>query len=167
MRRAPPTFALRPLLPADTPLLAEIFRASITELTGDDYSAAQQDAWVASVEDEDAFGERLAAALTLVATMEGGSPVGFISLKGGDEVDLLYVHPAAAGHGVATTLVDAIERLATARGATRLRAEASDTAQPFFEKQGFIAQQRNSVMRGDEWLANTTMEKKLGKDDAP
>ncbi len=37
----------------------------------------------------------------------------------------------------------------------------SDTAQPFFEKHGYVAQQRNTIIRGDEWLANTTMEKKL------
>ena len=29
--------ALRPMLPDDVPLLAEIFRASIMELTGDEY----------------------------------------------------------------------------------------------------------------------------------
>ena len=32
--RAKPKPALRPFLPADAPLLAEIFRASIAELTG-------------------------------------------------------------------------------------------------------------------------------------
>ena len=37
--------ALRPFLAADAPVLAEIFRASIEELTGEDYSAAQQAAW--------------------------------------------------------------------------------------------------------------------------
>ena len=37
--------ALRPFLPADTPMLAAIFVASIEELTGDDYSEAQQEAW--------------------------------------------------------------------------------------------------------------------------
>ena len=37
-----PTFALRPFLIEDTPLLAEIFRASIEELTADDYSEGQQ-----------------------------------------------------------------------------------------------------------------------------
>ena len=37
---------LRPYLPADVPLLAEIFRASITELTADDYNETQQAAWM-------------------------------------------------------------------------------------------------------------------------
>ena len=42
---------LRPFLPSDAPLLAEIFRASIAELTTDDYSEAQQAAWMASAGD--------------------------------------------------------------------------------------------------------------------
>jgi putative acetyltransferase len=37
--------AMRPMLPADVPLLAEIFRASIEELGADDYSEAQREAW--------------------------------------------------------------------------------------------------------------------------
>ena len=33
---------LRPYLPDDAPLLAEIFRASVEELTGDDYDPASR-----------------------------------------------------------------------------------------------------------------------------
>ncbi|KAB2875941.1 MAG: GNAT family N-acetyltransferase, partial [Pseudorhodoplanes sp.] len=60
MARANPTLALRPLLPADAPLLAEIFRASIEELTAEDYSEAQREAWAAAADDAAAFGARLA-----------------------------------------------------------------------------------------------------------
>jgi putative acetyltransferase len=96
----------------------------------------------------------------LLATLEG-SPVGFISLAGTDSLDMLYVHPAATGHGAGALLADAIEKLAAARGAARLKVDASDNALEFFKKRGYIAQQRSTVMRGDEWLANTTMEKQL------
>jgi putative acetyltransferase len=58
-------------------------------------------------------------------------------------------------------LVDALEKLATARGAARLTADVSDSALEFFRKRGFVPQTRNSRPLGDEWLANTTMEKKL------
>lgn len=160
MARATPAFALRPYLPADLPLLAEIFCASIEDLTGDDYSSAQQEAWASTVDDEEAFGERLAASLTLVATLNG-SPVGFASLEEPDRLDLLYVHPSVAGQGVGTMLVDALEKLAAARGAAKLTADVSDTALEFFGRRGFEAQQRNTVERGGEWLTNTTMEKKL------
>ncbi|MGE3149107.1 MAG: N-acetyltransferase family protein [Pseudorhodoplanes sp.] len=158
--QARPAFAMRPFLPADTALLAEIFRASVEELTEDAYDASQREAWIASVDDEDAFGARLAGALTLVAT-RAGSPVGFASLKEAREIDLLYVHPAAAGQGVGSMLVDALEKLAAARGATSLAADVSDSAHDFFRHRGFVDQRRNAVRRADQWLSNTTMEKQL------
>ena len=161
-----PKPALRPLLPADTPILAAIFVAAIQELTGDDYSEAQQEAWAATAEDEAQFGKRLAGQLTLVATLQN-SPVGFASLKGLDHIDLLYVHPGAAGQGVATMLVDALEKLAGARGATGLTVDASDTAEGFFQKRGYVGKQRNTVTVNGEWLANTTMQKTLAGNAAP
>jgi putative acetyltransferase len=151
---------LRPFLPTDTPVLAAIFREAIEELTGEDYGPAQQAAWAALADDEAAFGARLAGELTLVATM-AGAPMGFAVLKAPEHVEMLYVHPAAAGQGVAKLLLDALERLARARGAKRLTADASDTARGFFEKRGFVGQYRDTVMRGEEWLGNTRMEKRL------
>ena len=56
MARANPTLGLRPMLPADTPMLAAIFRAAIEELTEDDYNPSQQEAWASAADDEDAFG---------------------------------------------------------------------------------------------------------------
>jgi len=158
---AHPTLALRPMLPADVPLLAEIFRVSIEELAAEDYDEAQQAAWAETAEDLDAFGEKLAAGLTLVATLNG-SPIGFASLADNRMIDMLYVHPAAAGQGAGAMLCDALERLAAARGAKELTVEASDTARDFFEHRGYVGQSRNTVFRAGEWLANTTMTKKLG-----
>ena len=152
--------AMRPMLPADVPLLAEIFRASIEELAGEDYSETQQEAWASAADDEEAFGERLARELTLVAT-HGGAPVGFASLADNTRVDMLYVHPAAAGQGAAAMLADALEKLAVARGSKELSVDASDTARGFFERRGFVAKTRNTVAVGGEWLANTTMVKPL------
>ncbi len=162
---AHPAYALRPLLPADTALLAAIFRESIAELAADDYDEAQREAWAAVADDEARFGERLARELTLVATVEG-SPIGFIALEGADHIDMLYVHPAVAGQGVGAMLCDAIEKLAASRGAARLTVDASETARPFFEKRGYVGQQRNTVLLGDEWLASTTMEKRFAPREA-
>jgi putative acetyltransferase len=166
MGQALPKPGLRPFLPADIPMLAAIFVASIEGLTGDDYSEAQQEAWAAVADDEEAFGRRLAGQLTLVATIQS-APVGFASLKGADHIDLLYVHPSVAGQGVASMLVDALEKLGAARGAKSLTVDASDTAEPFFRKRGYIAKQRNTVTINGEWLANTTMQKTLTDSAAP
>ncbi len=160
MARALPKLALRPMLPTDVPLLAEIFRASVEELTADDYSEAQQDAWMSAADDEQEFGARLAGALTLVATYDGAA-VGFASLADNMRIDMLYIHPAACGQGAGTTLTDALEKLAAARGAKELTVDASDSARGFFEKRGFKAQSRNTISLAGEWLANTTMTKPL------
>src|ERR1700681_2067205 len=166
MGQAVPKPALRPILAADTPMLAAIFVASVEELTGDDYSEAQQQAWATAADDEEQFGHRLASELTLIATLQN-SPVGFASLKGTDHIDMLYVHPGAVGQGVASMLCDALEKLAGSRGAKSLSVDASDNAQEFFSKRGYVGKQRNTVTVNGEWLANTTMEKTLGEAAAP
>ena len=161
MGQSHPKPALRPFLPADTPMLAAIFVAAVQELTGDDYSEAQQEAWAAVADEEEEFGKKLASELTLIATLQG-SPVGFASLKDNTEIDMLYVHSSVAGQGIGTLLCDALEKLAGGRGAKSLSVDASDTAVDFFRKRGYAAQQRNSVTLNGEWLANTTMKKALG-----
>lgn len=162
MATAHPKLAMRPFLPEDASMLAEIFRESIADLTGDDYSEAQQAAWAARADDVADFGKKLAGQLTLIATIEG-SPIGFASLEGKEKIGMLYVHPAVAGQGAAAMLIDALEKLAGGRGAAKLTVDASDTAYGFFQRRGYAAQQRNSVPVGDEWLANTTMLKQLTK----
>ena len=166
MGQALPKPALRPFLREDTPVLAAIFAAAIEELTGDDYSESQQQAWASAADDEEQFGKRLAGQLTLIATLRN-SPVGFASLKGADQIDMLYVHPSAAGQGVASMLVEALEKLAGGRGAKSLTVDASDNAQEFFSKRGYVAKQRNTVTVNGEWLANTTMQKTLGEGASP
>ena len=158
--------AMRPMLPADVPLLAEIFRASIEETSAEDYSEAQQEAWASAADDEDAFGARLAGELTLVATL-GGAAIGFGSLKDNKNIDMLYVHPAAGGQGAGAMLCDALEKLAAARGSRELSVDASDSARGFFEKRDFSAKTRNTVSIGGDWLANTTMIKPLAAKDKP
>ena len=147
MAKSLPKPALRPFLAADTPMLAAIFVA-------------------AAAADEAAFGKKLAGELTLIATLQN-SPVGFASLKGADQIDMLYVHPSVSGQGVGATLCEALERLAAARGARNLSVDASDNALDFFRKRGYVAKQRNSVTVNGEWLANTTMQKTLANGKPP
>jgi putative acetyltransferase len=166
MAQTLPKPALRPFLAADTPVLAAIFAASVEDLTGDDYNEAQQQAWASVADDEEQFGRRLAGELTLIATLEN-APVGFAALQGADHIDMLYVHPGAAGQGVGSMLCDALEKLAGGRGAKNLSVDASDNAVEFFKKRGYVAMQRNSVTVNGEWLANTTMRKTFSAGATP
>jgi len=102
--------------------------------------------------------------LTLVATQEG-EVVGFASLKGADHIEMVFVDPEFARQGVGGVLLDALEKLARARGAKKLTADVSDTAKPLFDRRRFVGDRRNLVQIDEEWLGNTSMSKALG--DAP
>ncbi|HXW70897.1 MAG TPA: GNAT family N-acetyltransferase [Methylocella sp.] len=155
-----PEPTLRPYLPSDLPLLSEIRLSAIEELTVDDYDETQRQAWASAADDDDALTETLEKSLTLIALI-GGGPVGFIALKDETLIDQLYVHPAVARTGVASNLVDAIEKLAAARGTTAITVDSSDTARPLFEARGYQPVQRNTVEINGVWLGNTRMTKTL------
>ena len=158
--RAAPS--LRPLLPADAPRLAALFRESVETLAEEFYDEAQRAAWAASAEDEAAFAAKLAQALTVVALVEK-EIAGFATLEKNETIEMLYVHPGFARQGVGAMLLDAMEKLAAARGTTTLEVEASDAARDFFTKHGFTAQSRNTVEINGEWLGRTRMTKPLVK----
>ena len=154
------TIALRPFLLSDAPILAAIYAAAIDELTAEDYTDEQRYAWMALAEDEQTFGQKLAASLTLVAIVEG-EPVGFISLRDNLSIEHLYVSPNIIREGVATALCDALEKIATARWAQKLTVDSSDTAEPFFKQRGYVLQSRNTRIVDEQWLAYMTMIKEL------
>jgi putative acetyltransferase len=160
MTRAKNPPSLRPLLPAEAPRLAALFRASVETLAEDFYDDDQRAAWAACADDESGFAGRLGASLTIVALIDG-EIAGFASLKDARILDMLYVHPGYARLGVGSALADALEKLGAARGAQSLSVDASDAARAFFEKRGYIAQSRNTVVINGEWLGNTTMTKAL------
>lgn len=155
-----PSYPLRPFVPADTIDLIELFAASIEELTQEDYDEEQRIAWASAAEDAQGFAKRLGAMVTLVVMIDG-EYAGFGALKDNKVLDMLFVHPYHAGEGVGTTLCDALERIAAARGGTVISVDASETAAPFFEDRGYVATRRNSIPIEDQWLTNTTMMKKL------
>lgn len=151
---------LRPFLPADAPVLAALFRASIEELAAEDYDLDQREAWASAADDEAAFAARLSAALTIVALVDG-EIAGFAALKDNTLFDMLYVRPDLAARGVGRALADAVEKLAGARGTKQLTVEASDAARDFFAARGYVARSRNTVTMAGEWLGSTTMTKEL------
>jgi len=148
---------LRPYLPADAELLAILMQASIEELASEDYAPAQREAWAASADDE-AFARRLAAELTLVALDDDGEPVGFAVLVQNRAIAHVHVHPDLIGEGIGRLLLEALAKLAAARGASSLTVDATDNAKGFFAALGYTEKARNTLRHGEEWLGATTME---------
>ena len=115
MGQALPKPGLRPFLPADMPVLAAIFVASIEELTGDDYSEAQQQAWAAAADDEEAFGKRLAGELD--ADRDAAEFAGRLCLAEGRRSYRHALCPPERGR--AGRRVDAVRCAGKARGRPR------------------------------------------------
>ena len=108
--------------------------------------------------DTDEWHARMAGRRTLVAE-EDGEVVGFAELEDDGGLDMLYLREDAVGRGVGRRLYEAVEREARALGLSRLFAEVSITARPFFERRGFAVTREQVVYRSGVALTNFVMEK--------
>lgn len=131
---------------------------SIREVASRDYTEAQVDAW-AEV-DRGAWATYRLSRPTWVA-IHGEELVGFTDLEPDGHLDMMFVHPAYQGIGVATLLLATVETAAIAQGTSRLFTEASLSARPFFEKRGFRVLAAQQVELSGLLLTNFRMEKHL------
>jgi putative acetyltransferase len=151
---------LRDYRPEDAADLVALFRASVHELARADYTPQRLDAWAPAQLDAERFGARWVRALTWVAELDGAA-AGFASLEYDGHVDMLYVHPTKARRGVARALLEHLERTARALPLERLYTEASITARPLFEAQGFRLLAPQTVVVNGQGMRNYRMDKAL------
>ena len=149
---------VRSYQPTDLDAVIAIFLGAIRQVASKDYDQAQIDAW-AQV-DRDAWAKRRLKRPTWVAVL-GQASVGFADLEPGGHLNMMFVHPAHQGIGVATLLLETVEAAASAQGIPRLSTEASITARPFFEKRGFSVLASQRVAKRGQMLTNFRMQKIL------
>ena len=75
----------------------------------------------------------------------------------------MFIHKDFQGKGIATILLNEIERYATARGIMRITSEVSLTARPFFEKRGYIVEVEQKRKANQLYLTNFWMAKRLAE----
>ncbi len=145
--------------PGEAAALAELFYQTVHAVCTADYTPAQLDAWADGKVDVAAWDKSFLRHDTLVARMNG-EIVGFADLDGG-YLDRLYIHKDHQRQGVATALVQALEKLAVSRGELCMTTHGSIMARPFFEKQGYRVIREQQVERKGLLLTNFVMEKTL------
>ncbi len=59
------------------------------------------------------------------------------------EIEAVYVNPEAARRGIGLEILRKLEERASARGLRQLRLNASLNAVPFYERAGYVAQERS------------------------
>lgn len=152
--------SVRPYQSSDAAALSALYEASVRSLGARCYSAAQIDAWASLTPTPESLDGRMQdGRMRLVALTE--DIAGFIDVEADGHIDLLYVAPAAAGLGVARTLLETAEALAPLSGANRLYAEASETARPVFERLGYSVVARRDFEVAGVAIHNWAVEKAL------
>lgn len=127
---------IRPYVEADLDTLIELFAESVRQVASQDYSPAQIEAWAPVAVNREHWKARLGGRPTYVAEA-GREIVGFSDLEPNGHIDMLFVHADHQGQGVARALLDHIHASAHEQGIDRRFTEASITARPFFERNGF------------------------------
>jgi putative acetyltransferase len=151
---------VRAYVPEDCGTLATLYRRSIRELAGNDYTPEQIFAWAPDRLDMERFAAKLVSRPTFVAEI-GGAAAGFTDLEPDGHIDLFFVNPDHARRGVARALLDHVIARAREQKLTRLYAEVSRTARPVFERHDFTLLGAQEVEIRGQKLQNFRMERRL------
>lgn len=151
---------IRLFQPKDADQIAQLFHDTVREVNLGDYSITQVNAWAPDDLYFRNWVEVCSSRFTYVAEASGVI-LGFGELEANGHLDCFYCHKDYQGQGVGRQIYRAIETKARELGLDRLFTEASITAKPFFQKQGFSVITEQQVIRRGETLINYRMEKFL------
>ena len=142
---------LREYRPEDCTSMADLFYETVHTVNAGDYTSEQLNAWATGKVDLAAWHKSFMAHDTLIAEIDG-KMAGFSDMDGTGYLDRLYIHKDFQRRGLAGVLVNALEQRAQRVGIFHFETQASITAKPFFERQGYTVEARNEVVRGGHRL---------------
>ncbi|WP_407296684.1 GNAT family N-acetyltransferase [Stutzerimonas zhaodongensis] len=149
---------VRRYAPQDLYNVIDVFIQAIRQIASADYDPEQIEAW--SQADPDVWSQRCESRPTWVAVINQ-IVVGFTEFEQDGHLAMMYVHPRYAGQGVAKTLLRTVEAYARDAVISCIFAEASITARPFFERNGFELVEREQVMRNGQLFDRFKMRKQF------
>lgn len=118
--------------------ITSLFRQTIKRVSIQHYTPEQVKIWASGADDTERWLNRIQEQYFIVALINGRI-TGFASM---DYVtgylDTLFVHHSWQGHGIGTELLEDIIAFARRWGLKEITTEASITARPLFEKNGFV-----------------------------
>lgn len=140
--------------------ILELFYKTIHTVNKDDYTQEQLDAWAPKNADRARWESCLSKNHTLVVE-DDGKIVGFADMGDTGYLDRLYVDSDYVRQGVASLLVQQLEKYARVKKVRFMNTASSITARPFFEANGYTVIREQVVERRGERLLQYLMEKKL------
>lgn len=151
---------IRRFQPGEELALFEVYYSSIHFIAKNDYSEEQVNAWAPLDLDRQLWINRINGINPFVAEIDS-QPVGYADVQQNGYIDHFFVSGHYPRQGIGKALMESIHSEAKRLNITELTANVSRTAQPFFERFGFIVvEQRKPVIRGVE-VQNALMRKSL------
>lgn len=150
---------IRRYIPEDVQELANIYYSTIHKINIQDYSQEQVDVWAPQTSlNAEKWAKKFELTNPFVATIDD-QIVGFAEFEPSGHIDCFYCHHEWIQKGVGTALMNAIYEEASHKQISRIFAEVSTTAKPFFERQGFKTLKKQIVIKSGVELVNYIMEK--------
>jgi putative acetyltransferase len=138
--------------------LATIYYNTIHKFNIQDYTKEQVDVWAPiNTSKAGTWAKKFEQTKPLVAIING-KIVGFAEFELNGHIDCFYCHHEWIGYGIGKALMQAIYEKAKQNKISKVFAEVSITARPFFEKQGFIITEEQVVVLEGIELINFKME---------
>ena len=156
-------FTIREAQQTDTIALKELFQNTVLAVNSKDYSQAEVEDWASCGDDLSNIEEMIKTHYFIVAVNQQSQIVGFSSITSQGYLHSMFVHKDFQGEGIATMLLEEIERYAITAGITRITSEVSLTARPFFEKKGYIVKEEQKRKANQLSLTNFWMAREMAK----
>jgi putative acetyltransferase len=139
---------IRPFRLGDESALHAVFWSAVHGLASKDYTAEQIQAWAPHDIDQELWAHRMQGIAPFVVEVSGHI-IAYVDIQSSGYIDHFFVVAAYARKGVGSVLMNHLRKVASERAITVLTSDVSLTAQPFFEKFGFVVvEKRVPVKRG-------------------
>lgn len=154
-------FTIREAQQSDAVELRELYQSTVLTINRRNYSQAEVEDWASCGDDLSKIEGKIETHYFIVAVNQQLKIVGFSSITAQGYLHSMFVHKDFQGEGIATILLNEIERYAIAAGIMRITSEVSLTAHPFFEKKGYVVEEEQKRKANQLSLTNFWMAKGL------
>lgn len=155
-------FTIRAAQQSDVIELRDLYKNTVLEVNRRDYSQEEVEDWASCGDDLSKIGKMIETHYFIVAVNQLLQIVGFSSITPQGYLHSMFIHKKFQSKGIATMLLEEIERYAIAEGIKRITSEVSITARPFFEKQGYTVEVEQKRKANQLCLTNFWMAKRFG-----
>lgn len=156
-----PRYKIRPLVEEDIFEMQQLFRSTVLNVNLRDYTNEEVMDWASCGDDVAHWKDLLSQNCYIGAFDERDRMAGFSSMNKKGYLHSMFVHKNMQEKGVATQLLEEVEKMAVAYGVTEITSEVSLTARPFFERKGYKVVKSQKCRANKLELTNFVMCKRI------